>query len=92
MSAVGQETIVLRAARAEENTRRYSEIQDFIRRNALTYQSLGEAIGYSVPVLRQYMSKLKNGKNASRYIWASIKKYAEDIAYERYKSQQNELS
>lgn len=92
MSAAEQETIALRAVRAEANTRRYSEIQDFIRRNALTYQSLGEAIGYSVPALRQYMSKLKNGKNASRYIWASIKKYSEDIAYGRYKSQQNELS
>lgn len=92
MRAAEQETIVLKAARVEENTRRYSEIQDFIRRNALTYQSLGEAIGYSVPALRQYMSKLKNGKNASRYIWASIKKYSEDIAYERYKNQQNELS
>lgn len=92
MRAAEQEQFVLRASRAEENARRYSEIQDFIRRNALSYQSLGEAIGYSVPALRQYMSKLKNGKNASRYIWASIKKYAEDIAYERYKSQQIELS
>ena len=92
MKAAEQETIVLRAAREEDNTRRYSEIQDFIRRNALTYLSLGEAIGYSVPALRQYMSKLKNGKNASRFIWASIKKYAEDLAYDRYKSQQSELS
>lgn len=89
---IERETIVLRSDREAENKRRYLEIQDFIRRNALTYQSLGEAIGYSAQALKQYMHKLKNGRNASRYIWRNIQVYTEVIAHEKANRQPEHLS
>ena len=74
-------SFLFKITRENANRRRYAEIRDFLRRNDLSYADLSVKIGYPEQTFKQYMHKLKRGENGSRYIWASIKKYAEDLAY-----------
>lgn len=67
----------LKSDREAENLRKYRDIKAFLDRRGLSYGSLGDILGYSEGAIKQFMHKLKNGEDASRFVYAKIRRYAE---------------